>query len=117
MGRRSAGQTGSAPLRPGRSGEAGGRDSPGRVGEERRAITWPTRAGEPTELPGRYPPLQRPIQAVWVLGASEGGRGDQERQERRTLPNWRSRRGEQGINPAHLSPGNLLSSQLRSPAL
>ena len=64
-----------APLRPGRSGEAGGRNSPGEAGEERRAITWPTGAGEPAELPSWYPRLQSPLQATWVPGGIGGRLG------------------------------------------
>ena len=58
--RRHGGQTGSAHLRPGRSGEAGRRDSPGRVGEEWWAIAWPTLAGEPAELTGWFPHYKAP---------------------------------------------------------
>ena len=32
-------------------------------------------------------------------------------------PDWRSRRGEEGVCPAHSSPGSLLGSQVRYPAL
>ena len=32
-------------------------------------------------------------------------------------PDWRSRRGEEGICPAHSSPESLLGSQVRSRAL
>ena len=42
-----------APLRPGRSGEAGGRDSLGRAGGEWKAVAWPTLAGEAAEFSGR----------------------------------------------------------------
>ena len=48
------------PLRPGRSGEAGGRDSLGTLREEWRAISSPTQAGEPAELPSRSPPHPKP---------------------------------------------------------
>ena len=115
---RSGGQTGSAPLRPGRQGEAGRRNSPGRAGEEWRAITWPTGAGKPAELPGQYPALQSPLQVLWLLGGTGRRlRGDQERQVGGALPDWRSRRGDKGICPAHSSPGRLLASEVRSPAL
>ena len=81
-------------LRPGRSGEAGGRDSPRRVGEEWRAIAWPTWAGEPAESPGQPPALQSTLRTAWVLGGiggrpgrsgEAGGRGPPrlEEQERR----------------------------------
>ena len=61
-GRRSGGHTGSVPLRPGRSGEAGGRDSPGRAGEEQRVMAPPTQgqgacwAPRPIPCPPNPPP-------------------------------------------------------------
>ena len=88
-----------APLRPGRSGEVGGRGSLGGAGEEQRMITWPTQPGKPAELPGRSPALQVPPLpvAAWSWGhrknaegrtGEAGGRGppgqeEQEEQERR----------------------------------
>ena len=42
---------------------------------------------------------------------------DQERQVGGARPERRSRRGEEGACPAHSSPGSLLGSQVRSPAL
>ena len=97
------------PLRPGRSGEAGRRDSPGRVGEERRAIAWPTRAGEPAELPSRYPPSKAPFRLCECWGhrreAGEIRRGRWEE------PPRRSGRGAEGNCPAHSGMGTLLSSQ------
>ena len=55
-GRRSGGQTGSAPLRLGRSGEAGGWGPLGGVAEERRAFALPPRAQEACWAP-RWGPL------------------------------------------------------------
>ena len=75
MGRRSGGQTGSMPLRPGRSGHTGGRGPVGGAGEEQRAIAPPTQARETAELPGPSPALQSPLQTTWVLGGIGGRPG------------------------------------------
>ena len=55
-------------------------------------IAWPTGAMEPAEFPSQFPPthFQSPIQATWVLGALEGGRGDQERQAGGALQDQRA---------------------------
>ena len=52
-------------LRPGRSGEAGGRGPQGRAGEERRAIAW---AGESAELPSQYSPSKDPSRPLGSWG-------------------------------------------------
>ena len=62
------------------SGGAGGRDCPGRAGEEQRVITWSTWAREPAELPSWYPPSKAPSTLHGSLGAQDRGQGDQERQ-------------------------------------
>ena len=59
-------------------------------------------------LPSKAPPRPR-----GSFGAQEAGKGDQKRQGKG--PFGRSGRGEEGICPAHSSPGSLLSSQVRSP--
>ena len=105
------------PLRPGRSGHTGGRGPVGGAGEEQRAIAPPTQARETAELPGPSPALQSPLQAAWVLGGIGGRPGRSGEAGRRDPPDWRSKRGEKGIFPAHWSPGSLLGSQGRSPAL
>ena len=69
---------------------------------------WPTQATEPAEFPSCFPPC--PVQAAWVLGAQEGGRGEN-RRGKREGPSWRSGRGEESDCPAHSGPGSLLSSQ------
>ena len=72
-------------------------------------IAWPTGAMEPAEFPSQFPPthFQSPIQATWVLGALEGGRGDQERQVGGAL--GRSGRGAEGDCCTHT--GSLLCSK------
>ena len=56
----------------------------------------PLGPGEPAELPSQFSPLQRPLQAAWVLG-----REDQERQEGGALSDPRSE--EQERRGGHLS--------------
>ena len=81
-------------------------------------ITWSTWAREPAELPSWYPPSKAPSTLHGSLGAQDRGQGDQERQVGGgAFPDSRSRRGEEGICPAHSSSGRLLGSQVRSPAL
>ena len=62
-------------------------------------------------------PSKAPFRAHGSLGAQEGGQGDQERQVGGPLPDWRSRRREEGDCSAHSSPESLLRSQVRSSAL
>ena len=97
-GRSSGGRTGLAPLKPGRSGDVGGRS--------RGRLTRPLGYREPAELPGRFPALQSPLQAVWVPGGIGGRlRGEQERQVGGALRDRRSSRGAEGVCPAHSSSG------------
>ena len=62
------------PLRLGRSGEAGGRDSLGKAREDRRGIAWPTRAGELAETPSQFP-TPKPHPAYVGPGDIGGGLG------------------------------------------
>ena len=78
------------PLRLGRSGEAGGRDSLGKAREDRRGIAWPTRAGELAETPSQFPtPKPHPA----YVGPGDIGGGDQEWQVRGAIQEEQERSG------------------------
>ena len=63
-------------------------------------------------------PHQGPIQATWGPRGIGGRLGRSGEAGGRGLPRPQTREaGEEGIYSAHSSPGSLLSSQVRSPAL
>ena len=79
------------------------------AGEERRAITWPTWAKEPAELPGWYLPSKVPSRPHGSWGhRREVG---EIRRGRREGLSGNGRRGTEGDHLAHLGLGSLLSSQ------
>ena len=53
----------------------------------------------------------------WSWGLRREARREQERQAGGALQDQRSRKGAEGVCPAHSSPGSLLGSQVGSPAL
>ena len=93
----------------------------GPCGKSRRGAKGdcPTHSGPGRLLSSQANPLpsKTPSRLRGSLGEKEGGQGDQERQVGGTLWDRRSRREEEGICPAHSSPGSLLGSQVRLPAL
>ena len=99
------------------------RQAGGALREERERsggrLPHPLRPGEPAELPGRSPALQTLLQATWVLGGIGGrpGRSGEAGGRGPRRPEEQERKGEEGFCPAHLSPGSLPGSQVRSPAL
>ena len=88
-----------APLRQGRSGEADRRDSPGRAGEEQRAIAWPTRVREPAEFSGRFPTPKTPSR--WSGSWGHRREAGEIRRGRWEEPSRMSGRGGEGDCPAH----------------
>ena len=92
------------------------RQAGGALLEKRRAFAHPLRPG--SLLSTQASPL--PSKAHSTSHTGPGGigrrpRGEQEKQMGGALRDRRSRRGEEGIFPAHLSPGSLLGSQVEVP--
>ena len=104
------------PLRPVRSGEAGGRDSPGRAGGEQREIAWPTWARELADHPSWFPPPPKPHPGrMGPGGIGSRARGEQERQVGGAI--WEERQRSRGLLPHPLRPREPAELPGRSPAL
>ena len=76
-------------------------------------------SSQASPLPSKAPPSPTPNPPHWSWGhrreAREIRRGRREGPSQ--TPDLRTRRGEEAVCPAHSSPGSLLGSQVRSPAL
>ena len=104
--------------RLGRSGEADGRSHPGWAGEEGRVIALPTRAQGACWAPRPVPcPPKHPPGHVCPWGHRKKAEERTGEADGRGPLRPESRRGEEGVYPPHSSPGSLLGSQVRSPAL
>ena len=77
-----------------------------------QAFSLPNQPGKSAQLSGWVLRPQKSLRLGWSWGHRREARREQERQVGRAIQNWRSRRGAEGVCPAHLSPGSLLGSQV-----
>ena len=88
---------------------------------ERSEGNWPAHSGSGSLLSSHadHPPSRAPPGCVGPWGhrrEDEEIRRDKQEGPSQT-PDWRSRRGEESVCPAHSSTGSLLGSQVMSPDL
>ena len=122
MGRRSGGLTGPVPLRGG-AGMGEGfpcleGPSGAQIGGSMPSIS-PAQSAREALLALRTGPMHSEAHSGphWSWGHRTQARGEQEREMGGALQDQRSRRGAEGICPAHSGRGSLLGSQAGSPAL